>query len=53
MYMLGYLFQKSTFEGLIRKKGRIENFGVGGVCIPLRGNVVCILFISSERVGIF
>ena len=55
MYMLGYLFQKSTFEGLIRKKGRIENFGVGGggVCIPLRGNAVCILFISSERVGIF
>ena len=23
----------------------------GGVCIPLRGNAVCILFISSERVG--
>ena len=31
MYMLGYLFQKSTFEGLIRKKGRIKDIGVGGV----------------------
>ena len=29
MYMLGYLFQKTTFEGLIRKKGRIEDIGVG------------------------
>ena len=24
-----------------------------GLCIPLRGNPVCILFISSEQAGIF
>ena len=24
-----------------------------GMCIPLRGNSACILFISSERIGIF
>ena len=32
----------------------LHNIGsTWGVCIPLHGNAVCILFISSERVGIF
>ena len=27
--------------------------GAGPLCIPLRGNSVCIVFISTEQIGTF
>ena len=41
-----------SFLNFERSPG-VPRLNFEGMCIPLRGNAVCILFISSERMGIF
>ena len=41
-----------SFLNFERSPG-VPRLNFEGMCIPLRGYAVCILFISSERIGIF